>query len=278
MKYIQDFAKAHDLLRHIKLGQSVVSAAYEGGHWRVKTQTGESYTCQFFVSAIGQLHVPSFPDFKGRQTFKGVSFHSAQWNHSVDLSGKNVGVIGVGASAAQLIPEVAKVARSLTVYQRTPNWMINKGDRPYTRFEKWIAKRVPSIARLYRFGLWCQGEFIVWPIIRGAKIRRKLAKLASLAEMKKYIKDPELRRQLTPTYPMGAKRILFSDSYYPALAKETVTLETDNIAEVYSAGIKTENGTQHHHDVLIYATGFYSNPFLKEIEVIGASGVSLKQH
>ena len=278
LKYIQDFAAERDLYRHIKFGQKVTSAEYDDEGWTIKTAGGESYNCQFFVSAIGQLHVPSFPSFKGKETFKGVSFHSAQWDHSVNLRGKNVGVIGVGASAAQLIPEVAKVASSLTVYQRTPNWIINKGDRPYTRFEKWIAKRVPSIAKLYRFGIWCQSEYIVWPIIRGAKIRRALAKYASLSEMKKYIKDPELQAKLTPKYTMGAKRILFSDSYYIALARETVTLETDNISEVYSAGIKTENGTQNQHDVLIYATGFYSNPFLKEIEVTGANGVNLKEH
>jgi len=169
LKYLQDFAKTRDLLRHVKFGQAVTSAQYSDGRWTVKTASGETYEAQFFVSAIGQLHVPSFPNFKGRNSFKGQSFHSAQWDHAVNLKNKNIGVIGVGASAAQLIPEVAKTAKHLTIYQRSPNWIINKGDRPYTRFEKWIAKYIPALARLYRKGLWMQGEYVIWPIIKGAK-------------------------------------------------------------------------------------------------------------
>ncbi len=278
LKYLQDFAKDRDLLRHVKFGTTVTRAVYKDGRWSVKTALGESYECQFFVSAIGQLHVPSIPNFKDKDSFKGPSFHSAKWDHSVDLMGKNIGVIGVGASAAQLIPEVAKLAKHLTVYQRSPNWIINKGDRPYTRFEKWIAKYIPSLAKLYRKSLWMQGEYVIWPIIKGAKIRSKLARAAVMKEMKTYIKTPDLQTKLTPDYPIGAKRILFSDSYYPAIARDNVTLETDGIAEIQKDGITTATGTKHSHDVLVYATGFYTNPFLKEIDVIGAKGKSLKQH
>lgn len=278
LKYLQDFAKNRDLLRHVNFGTMVTGADYENGRWTIKTKSGETYDCQFFVSAIGQLHVPSRPDFKGKDTFKGPSFHSAQWNHLVDLKDKNVGVIGVGASAAQLIPEVAKLAKNLTIYQRSPNWILNKGDRPYTRFEKWIAKHIPAMAKLYRKGLWMQGEYVIWPIIQGAKRRSKMAKWWAQREMKLYIKDADLQAKLTPDYPIGAKRILFSDVYYPALARETVTLETDDIGEVKQDGIVTKTGTHYQHDVVIYATGFYSNPFLKEIDVRGENKLSLKEH
>lgn len=278
LKYLQDFAQDQDLLRHIKFQTMVTSANYKDGRWSVKTAKGETYDCQFFVSAIGQLHVPSTPNFKGKDKFKGASFHSAQWDHSADLTDRNVGVIGVGASAAQLIPEVAKLAKNLTIYQRSPNWVINKGDRPYTRFEKWIAKYIPAIAKLYRKGLWMQGEYVIWPIIQGAPIRSKLARKAVMKEMKTYIKDETLQAKLTPDYPIGAKRILFSDSYYPALARENVTLETDGIDNVTEGGIMTTAGTENPHDVIIYATGFYSNPFLKEIDVRGRNNLSLKDH
>ncbi len=278
LKYIQKFASDRDLIRHIHFGQSVISAIYDKGRWTVKTAQGETYEAQFFVSAIGQLHVPSFPNFKGRESFKGDSFHSAQWDHAVELKGKKIGVIGVGASAAQLIPEVAKTAKHLTVYQRSPNWIINKGDRPYTRIEKWISQYIPAMARLYRKGIWMQGEYVIWPIIKGAKIRSKLARLASQSEMKKYITDSELQAKLTPNYPIGAKRILFSDSYYPAIARKNVTLETDSIAEIQESGIITSSGESHKHDVIIYATGFYANPFLKEIDVTGENNVSLREH
>ena len=278
LKYLQDFAKDRDLLRHIKFGETVSAAAYDDGRWVVSTVSGESYNCQFFVSAIGQLHNPSIPDFKDKDKFKGPSFHSAEWDHGVDLTDKTVAVIGVGASAAQLIPEVAKIAKHLTVYQRSPNWIINKGDRPYTRFEKWLSKYIPATAKLYRGGLWCLGEYGVWPIIKGAPLRAKLAKGVALKEMKHYIKDAGMQEKLTPDYPIGAKRILFSDSFYPAMARENVGLETESVAEILKHGIKTAAGTIHPHDIIIYATGFYSNPFLKEIDVRGAGGQSLSGH
>lgn len=278
LKYLQDFAKDRDLLRHVKFGTMVTGADYKNGRWSVKTASGEVYDCQFFVSAVGQLHIPSIPDFKGKDKFKGASFHSAQWDHSVDLKGKNVGVIGVGASAAQLIPEIAKRVKNLTIYQRSPNWVINKGDRPYTRLEKWIARYIPAIAKLYRKGLWMQGEYVIWPIIQGAPIRSKLARAAVMKEIKTYIDDLALQAKLTPDYPIGAKRILFSDSYYPAIARDNVTLETDNISAIKQDGILTETGADYPHDVIIYATGFYTNPFLKEIDIRGKNGLSLKDH
>ena len=278
LSYIESFAENNDLYRHIKFGQAVKSAQYAQGRWHIETQEGEAYDCQFFVSAIGQLHNPSIPSFKNKNSFKGASFHSAEWDHSVDLENKNIGVVGVGASAAQLIPEVAKIAKHLTVYQRSPNWIINKGDRPYTRLEKWVARYIPAIAKLYRKGLWSQGEYIIWPIIKGAKTRSRIARWASQFEMKKYIKNPDLRAKLTPDYPIGAKRILFSDSYYPAIGQDNVTLETDGIREIQKDGILTTTGTQHLHDVIVYATGFYTNPFLKEIEVKGVDGAELREH
>jgi len=278
LKYLEDFATDRDLMRHIRFGRTVTGAVYENGRWTVKTASGETYACQFFVSAIGQLHVPRIPDFKGKDKFTGSSFHSAAWNHGVDLKDKTIGVIGTGASGTQFIPEIAKTARHLTVYQRTPSWIINKGDRPYTRFEKWLSRYIPATAQLYRGGLWLLCEYGVWPIIKGAPLRSKLAKAACLKEMKTYVKNPDLRARLTPDYPIGAKRILFSDSFYPAMARENVRLETDEIAEIQKQGIRTKSGNMHHHDVIIYATGFYSNPFLKEIDVNGENGVRLREH
>ena len=278
LKYLEGFTQDRDLHRHIKFGKTVISADYNNGRWSVKTKAGEIYDCQFFVSAIGQLHHPSVPNFEGKDDFTGPSFHSAEWDHSVDLNGKNVGVIGVGASAAQLIPEVAKMAKHLTVYQRSPNWIINKHDRPYSKPEKWLAKKIPFMAKLYRGGLWCQGEFFIWPVIKGAKIRGALVRGLNALEIKSQIKDPEKRAKLKPNYPVGAKRILLSDTYYKAIGRENVTLETDDIARIEKHGIQTKTGTAHPHDVIIYATGFYTNPFLKEIHVNGENGANLREH
>ncbi len=278
LSYIESFAEENNLNCHVKFGQTVKSAKYSKGHWSVNTEEGETYECQFFVSAIGQLHHPSIPNFKDKESFEGPNFHSAQWDHSVDLQGKNVGVIGVGASAAQLIPEVAKIAKHLTVYQRSPNWIINKHDRPYSRFEKWLAKKLPFMAKLYRGGLWCQGEFFIWPVIKGAKIRGALVRGLNALEIKAHVKDPEKRAKLKPNYPVGAKRILLSDTYYKAIGRDNVTLETDGISRIEKDGIQTKTGKIHAHDVIVYATGFYTNPFLKEIDVRGKGGVKLREH
>ena len=278
LSYIKNFAKDNDLNRHVKFGQTVKSAQYSEGRWSVETQEGEAYECQFFVSAIGQLHHPSVPNFKGKDSFEGPNFHSAEWDHSVDLNGKNIGVIGVGASAAQLIPEVAKSAKHLTVYQRSPNWIINKHDRPYSRFEKWLARKLPVMAKLYRGGLWCQGEFLIWPVIKGAKLRGALVRGLNALEIKTHVKDPKKRAKLKPDYTVGAKRILLSDKYYPAIGQDNVTLETEGIREIQKGGILTASGMQHPHDVIVYATGFYTNPFLKEIDVRGAEGTDLREH
>ena len=278
LDYLEGFTKDRDLYRHIKFGETVTGAVYDKGRWTVTTAGGESYDCQFFVSAVGQLHHPSIPNIKGKENFTGPNFHSAQWDHSVDLTDKNVGVIGVGASAAQLIPEVAKIAKHLTVYQRTPNWMINKHDRPYSKFEKWLAGKLPFMAKLYRGGLWCQGEFFIWPVIKGAKIRGALVRKLNALEIKKHVKDPEKRSKLTPDYAVGAKRILLSDKYYPAIGRDNVTLETQSISEIKAGGIETADDKFHAHDVIVYATGFFSNPFLKDIDVRGERGQALREH
>ena len=278
LSYIEGFAQENDLYRHVKFGQTVKSAKFSEGHWRVKMQEGECYDCQFFVSAIGQLHHPSVPDFKGKDRFQGASFHSAEWDHTVELAGKNIGVIGVGASAAQLIPEVAKVAGHLTVYQRSPNWIINKHDRPYSRFEKWLARKLPFMAKLYRGSLWCQGEFLIWPVIKGARLRGALVRGLNALEIKAHVKDPEKRAKLKPDYVVGAKRILLSDKYYAAIGRNNVTLETDGIREIQTGGILTKTNTHHSHDIIVYATGFYTNPFLKNIAVHGANGADLHEH
>ena len=278
LKYLEGFTRERDLYRHIKFEKCVTQASYSKGRWTVQTSDGGSYDCQFFVSAIGQLHHPSIPPFKGKDSFQGAAFHSAEWDHSVDYAGKNVGVIGVGASAAQLIPELAKSAKQLTVYQRSPNWMINKYDRPYSNFEKNVAAKLPIMAKIYRLSLWFQGELVIWPVIKGAKIRSWLVGKANAYEIKKNIKDPVKRSKLTPDYPAGAKRILLSGTYYKAIGRDNVILETDGVSQVTAAGIQTKTGTHHDHDIIVYATGFYSNPFLKEIGVQGENGLSLREH
>lgn len=279
LDYLENFTTDYGVRNHIRFQTNVLSATWREnlGRWLVETDQGP-YECQFLVSAVGQLHYPKWPSLKGMDRFEGRCFHSAQWDHAVDLTDKNVGVIGAAASAIQFIPEIAPKVSQLTVYQRTPNWIIDKGDRPYSRFEKWVAKRFPRLANLYRISLWCQGEYIIYPIIKGARIRSAILKAKSRADMKKYIKDPALRDALTPDYPLGAKRILFSDKYYAALARDNVELVTDAISEVSEIGVETGPSSLRAHDVIICATGFHTNPFLKNLKITGQGGCDLHTH
>ncbi|MGB6319600.1 MAG: NAD(P)/FAD-dependent oxidoreductase, partial [Litorimonas sp.] len=209
-------------------------------------------------------------------TFQGPAFHTARWDHSVDLSGKRVACIGNAASAVQLIPEVAKVAERLTVYHRTPNWIIDKPDRAYTGLEKWIGRRIPAMSKLYRGYLWATGEYILWPAIRGNKLAAGMFRKQhekKLAEA--FPDDPEMHRRLTPDYPVGARRILYSDGYIPALARDNVDSVFDPIDRLSPAGI-VAGGVERAHDVIVFSTGFHTNPFLKEIDLTGEDGLSIR--
>ena len=276
LRYIEDFAAKRDLNRHVRTGAKVESAQWLDGEWLVSLSSGTEMRCRYLVSAIGQLHHPRVPDFPGLDTFQGAHFHSARWDHAVPLEGRDVACIGNAASAIQLIPEVAQVARRLTVYHRSPNWIIDKGDRPYSRFEKWLGRVFPPLAKLYRASLWGQGEYGLWPAIQGKPLQSAFLRRQHEKKLKAaFPNDPDMRAKLTPDYPVGARRILLSDRYIEALARENVEVVFDPIERFTPGGI-VAGGTERAHDVVAMATGFITNPFLKEIAVEGEDGLSLR--
>jgi len=276
--YQKNIAKNYGLYDHIRFGKTVVSSTFHNRLWRTEFSDGSAITSRFLVSAIGQLHVPKTPEIEGAEAFKGARFHSAKWDHNFDYAGKRVAVIGNAASAIQLIPELAESAAHLTVYHRTPNWIIPKKDRAYTRLEKWLGKRIPALGKLYRFSLFAQGEYFVWRIIQGKPISKWIGTQWVKMGLRKHIKDPELRAKMTPDYPMGARRILLSDKIYPAFARDNVEVVTESLDHFTETGLQTEDGKQREHDLIVYATGFYTNPFLKEIDVVGEGGRHLRDH
>ena len=280
LQYMNDFTDAFKLRDHIKLGQTVERATYDEAvkRWTVTCVSGETYSARFFIPAVGQLHHLNTPNFEGTEDFKGEKFHSGKWDHSIDLSGKSVGVIGNAASAVQFIPEIAEVAGHLTVYQRTPNWVVYKKDRPYFKIEKALGKKFPALTSIYRLHLWGFGEYGVWPMIKGNRLACWIGRNMCKGAIKDNIKDPVLRKALVPNYPIGAKRILLSDKFYPALARQNVTLEIDGIAKITKGGVQTKSGTEHAHDVLIYGTGFKTNPFLQNLDIYGRDNKNLRAH
>ncbi|MEM9600262.1 MAG: NAD(P)/FAD-dependent oxidoreductase, partial [Pseudomonadota bacterium] len=238
LDYITRFAEDNGLNPHIRRGACVIRAEWIEGEWAVTLANRDVIYGRFLVSAVGQLHHPRIPDFAGRSDYEGAAFHTARWDHATDLKDKDVACIGNAASAIQLVPELAKVARSVTVYHRTPNWLINKGDRPYSALEKWIGKQFPGFAKLYRASIWCQGEFGLWPAIQGRWLQSTYLRWRHGRKLKAaFPDDPQMRRRLTPDYPVGARRILLSDHWFETLSRDHVEIVFDPVDRFTKAGI-----------------------------------------
>src|ERR1041385_8185592 len=221
--YIDQLVTGLGLAPRLRGGSGAQSARWDdaSARWHVRTESGDEYEAQVLVSALGQLNRPSLPAIEGREDFAGPAFHSSRWDHSVALGGKRVGVIGCAASAVQLIPEVAKIARHLTVFQRTPNWLLPRFDRELSQEEMTLLATVPEVYLLTREQLYQQADQLFWQAFRWTPEGRAAYTRASLIHLESQVPDPELRRRLTPTYPIGCKRVLFADDYFPALQRPT---------------------------------------------------------
>jgi len=279
LDYIKYVAKKHDLYPHIHFQKEMTAAKWNehSNHWSITTKDETTYTGKTLVSAIGQLHHPSTPNFKGKELFEGDSWHSAQWNHGVSLVGKTVGIIGNAASAVQFIPEIAKTAKNVTIFQRSANWMLPKQDRAYKNWEKKLVEKLPFLLQVYRVRLWLLGGGLFFLMKKGNNFLRKLYQKQTVDYIKEHIKDPEIVKALTPTYPLGAKRVLFSDTYYPALAQSHVNLVTGGVQEITKNGVIAGDGSKHEVDILVYSTGFKTNPFLAGLAIQGKNGISIRE-
>ena len=227
------------------------------------------------IFACGQLNLPKLPDLPGLNTFKGVKFHSARWNHQHNLNEKNIGVIGNGASAIQFIPIVADRAEKLIIFQRSPNWIAKKENRSFSKLEKSIFKTFPQIQSLYRWFVYLlyESRFVLFKNIKAGE------KFAFTLEnfLDKEVKNDELKSLLKPSYPLGCKRILISEDYYQTLQRSNVELVASPIKSINENQIITKDDRQYLIDTLIFATGFKTNDFLSEIEITGLENKSLKQ-
>jgi len=276
--YIRRIAERSGVLDRFRFHTTVEDAAWDkqARRWRVRTSAGE-LTADVLVSAAGALSDPKLPDIDGIDSFQGEVFHSAQWNHDYDLTGKRVAIIGTGASSIQIIPEIAKKVAHLDVYQRTAPYVMPRHDREYTAVEKLAFKYVPGVQKLYRTAIYWGRECFV----PGFTVNPKLAlpaKKAALGNIAKGITDPELREKVTPNFQIGCKRILISNDYYPALDRDNVDVVTDRIAKVTANAVVTTDGTEREIDAVIVATGFHTTDLPIAAHIRGRDGVSLAEH
>jgi cation diffusion facilitator CzcD-associated flavoprotein CzcO len=275
--YLERCTEKYGVRPHIRFGSEVTAAHYDeaGERWHVEVNGGERhYVARVVVAGFGPLSRPDTPQVEGIDRFGGEWFHSAQWRDDVELSGKRVAVVGTGASAIQFVPRIAPTVGRLTLFQRTPPWVLPKPDRPTTRIERSLFRRFPALQRAYR-------DLIYWRLegrVLGMALHPKVMKLAELvgrAHIRRAIADPSLRAAVTPDYTIGCKRILMSNDYYPALARDNVDVATGGITRVTERGVLDADGREHEVDVIIYGTGFKVHDPLGALRIAGRGGTEL---
>lgn len=276
--YLRACAKDEGLLEHIHFGADMQDASWDESsrRWRVSTPLG-LFTAQFLITGTGHLADERFPSVPGIETFTGDKFHSARWDHSTSLEGKRIGVVGTGASAIQVIPELARTSAELVVFQRTPAYVIPRVERSYTEGEKRLFRRDPSAISALRSDLFWTGENN-YAQRRGVPQYLEAARSMALGHLAAQITDPELREVLTPDYEPGCKRLLISNTYYPALQAETTTVEASALDRIEGSRVVASSGADYELDVLVFATGFEATepPFAALVH--GRDGLNLSEH
>ncbi len=276
--YTETCVDKYKIRPHVRFHCEIKGASFneEKALWTIENKEGEKIQARVLVSAIGALNRPLIPDIEGLSDFSGDVFHSAQWNHDCDLKGKRVGVIGSAASAIQIIPAIAPEVKKLHVFQRTPNYIVRRNNRDYSEKEKKRFRRFPFLLRILRWAIYwfMESRFIAFK--KGSKIGAFQAK-RTIKSMCEQIPDPELQKKLIPNYPLGCKRVLLSDDYFPALNRDNVELITEGIEKITPNGILTKEGKTCEVDVIVLATGFQVADLLGPIDIQGRGGQPLSE-
>lgn len=275
LEYLNLVADKYDVRRHIRFGAGVSALHWhdERSVWEITTRDGRTLSAQIVVSAIGMFNDLVWPKIPGIETFEGHYWHSARWDHSHDVTGERVGVIGIAASAVQFAPQLAPIARELRLFQRTANWVVPKANTPYTAARIEEFRRRPELVQQSR-----EEIYAVWNTLATFGDKQVLADIerAGLARIAE-VRDPRVREKLTPNHPFGCKRPLFSDLYYPIFNRDNVELVTENIECITDQGILTADGMEHELDTIIYSTGFHTTSYLTALDVTGRNGLAIAE-
>jgi cation diffusion facilitator CzcD-associated flavoprotein CzcO len=253
--YLRRCARDFGVLSRVSFEHEVRASVWdeEARLWRIETSRGV-YTAAVLVMAAGALSEPAYPNLPGLESFEGRAFHSARWAHDYDLTGRRVAVVGTGASAIQFVPRIQPRAGRLYVFQRTPPWIMPRGDRALSGFERRLFRRLPAAQRLLRGGIYALRELLVFAFRH--RWLSRAARRVALRHLKRSVPDPGLRARLTPDYDIGCKRILVSNDYLPSLTRPNVELVSEGIEEVRARSILTRDGVERPVDAIIFGTGF----------------------
>ncbi|HEX3608257.1 MAG TPA: NAD(P)/FAD-dependent oxidoreductase [Solirubrobacterales bacterium] len=274
--YLRDVADKFDLRGRLVLNCEVEEMRWDADAqlWELDT-AGGTRTAQHVVVATGALAEPVVPDLPGLASFKGSHFHSARWDHSVELAGKRVAVVGTGASAIQFVPAIQPTVGHLTLFQRTPPWIMPRHDHEISARTRRVFRALPFTQRLARARIYLQFEWMIVAFWHPRLMR--IAEQAARKHLRQQVPDLELRRKLTPNYSLGCKRILLSDNYLPSLAQPNVSVNTDGIGEITECGVVDRAGVEHEVDAIVLGTGFRTMGLPLTDRIYDAEGVSMRE-
>ncbi|MAE93784.1 MAG: monooxygenase [Deltaproteobacteria bacterium] len=275
--YFEDVARRYEVEPRIQYNTEITRCEFVNGRWKVELSNGSTDEADFLIAATGVLHHPSYPNIEGLDSFGGASFHTARWNHDVPLAGKRIGIIGTGSSAIQITTALADQVGKLSLFQRTPQWIMPIENPPYSEEEKAEFRRNPAAMQKIR-------DDVTQQFIAGfANILHDLDSpmlkqihTTCEANLEENVKDPELREKLRPNYRAACKRLIMSENFYDAIQSPNAELVTEGIERVEEKGVRTKDGRLHELDVLIIATGFKVDRFMRPMEVIGRDGLTLE--
>jgi cation diffusion facilitator CzcD-associated flavoprotein CzcO len=274
--YFEGVASKYGIDKSIRFGDEIVRCAYEKGRWQIETRSGHRDEADFVIAATGVLHHPMIPEIEGLDSFEGACFHSARWDHDVPLEGKRVGVIGTGSTAIQITSAIADSVAKLSLFQRTAQWVMPQDNPAYTAEEQAEFRNHPELmhqlhsdlSRLFANGF-------ANAIVNADSPELQAIERACLENLEHNVHDPELRERLRPDYRAACKRLIISDDFYEAIQRPQAELVTESIERIEPGGVRTRDGRLHELDVLVLATGFRVDRFMRPMEVIGQGGVRL---
>ncbi len=278
-EYLLGVVDKWKLRQYLRFNTEIVEARFDEkpGTWTLTAGDGDTFRARMVLAGVGGLVDPSYPDIRGMETFSGDMFHTARWNHEVDLSGKRVAVIGTGASAVQVVPAIASIVSMLSVFQRTPAWVVAKFDRLYPRWLRRFLARFPFFLHASRFVKYWVSEIRGPIVFLDSRVLSKIGAWLSMWNLRRQVRDPELRKKLTPSFQFGCKRVLVSDDYWATFEQDHVELLTDPIESIESAGIRTKDGRLHEADAIVLATGFKLGLATAPFPVIGLGARTLDE-
>ncbi|MBW2422219.1 MAG: NAD(P)/FAD-dependent oxidoreductase [Deltaproteobacteria bacterium] len=276
--YFEDVARKYAVEKSIRFGEEITRCEFREGRWRLQTSTGRHDEADFVIAATGVLHHPQYPDIEGLDDFEGALFHSARWDHTVPLEGQRIGVIGTGSTATQIVSGVVDRVDKLSLFQRTAQWIMPQENPEYSEAEKDAFRRDPELMhKLRRDVSHLFAEGFANAVVDAESEQMKNIEAMCLENLEGNVRDPELREKLRPEYRAACKRLVISDDFYDAIQKPNAEVVTEAIERVEARGLRTRDGRLHELDILVLATGFRVDRFLRPMEVVGRDGLRLDE-